>query len=247
MIAERLTDSGEQWEPEMVALDLAWWEDLAHHPTKPVTRPGRAELMKRWNVSEKVARRLLSEFGLGPAGGQRRARRGPAKGQPETEETTVPRQEGPGEGQARASEGPAKVPTRVDTCLLSPVSEDIADERGSPAYYIEARDLWHEYKGRKSPLVPSKGGGKMIRVIAHDFGVPAVRLVLDWLKGCKVPKSRALFLTETGADEIPTIFARANFEQYHSKAQAWDDAGRPTTKQTTPTDQASLLASMECS
>lgn len=62
-IAEFFTASGRRWPESMIESDLRWW--IAQRDFNNAKIPGYREMMKRWNVGNHVARRMMREV-LGP-------------------------------------------------------------------------------------------------------------------------------------------------------------------------------------
>lgn len=62
-IARALVASGQPWPREAVLMDLRWWADQERRGRvdggKPVVRPGRPTLERRWNWSGRQARNIL--------------------------------------------------------------------------------------------------------------------------------------------------------------------------------------------
>jgi len=60
-VAAALTASGQPWPEGAVRMDLRWWDDRERRSDGRKKRPGRPTLEKRWNLTERPARRLMSD------------------------------------------------------------------------------------------------------------------------------------------------------------------------------------------
>lgn len=60
-VAAALTASGQPWPEGAVLMDLRWWDDRERRSGGRKPRPGRPTLQKRWNLTERPARRLMAD------------------------------------------------------------------------------------------------------------------------------------------------------------------------------------------
>lgn len=124
-----LTAGGLAWPEELMRHDLRWWASKVR--LGYATRiPGARTLAEHWNVSRKVAARVMRNEALwmdprfpcgeGADTGRPIATSGPTKGPPAQQQDEVINEDGPTAGHERAADGTQKGHTRVDTHHTTP-------------------------------------------------------------------------------------------------------------------------------
>jgi len=210
------------WPIEAIRLDLAWWRDQAHHPTRPRYLPGRGSLMARWGATERQVRRALRELGpesysdMRPAPVQPLSSQRPAAVQTDNGTTSTNGEECPAPVQPLSSSCPASVHTRaiLPTCL--PASLPSEQEHTSPVDPApppprpvngERHEAWSRVvryvhlvcrkMGKAEPRLDySRGIGKQLAARISSHGEHRVVRLLDWY-GCGDDK-RARYLRDEG-------------------------------------------------
>ncbi len=127
LVAERLTDSGQPWSEEEIALDIAWLLDRETHPKYPRKIPSRPGLRRRWHVSDRQVRNMLRRHGrtdVEPVANRLRTDAEPAR---DGETPTIETDRTDGEPEANQKRT-GNVHTRVDPASLSSASSSAVNE-----------------------------------------------------------------------------------------------------------------------
>ena len=193
-----LEERGQPWEEEHCLYDLRWLYD------RDGRVPSRRELVKRWNQTERVARRLLWSVDLWWD---------PAKGSPPVERPT---------GVPEASqERPTGVHTRADLQQDHLQLQDTLTSGSAPKKPTKAEQdraafdrlsaKWKAIRPGGPALTPTKGLGVALMARLRDHGEESVGRVLDWYG--KGTHQRAAWLVENGHG-LQALMRPGNFETY---------------------------------